>query len=280
MVNANAIGLKLQNCPKGCSMEPIYTKIGEHLIKMVCHSNTIVNWIHTNFPAADPTNADPDLWIDIAEGYGSSFVDYHVEIAKEADLISFRRADYLIEADLDYRQAKVSVYDDLALKHALMNLYSSYLVHHQWGLLVHSSCVIDKGKAYIFAGHSGAGKSTAAKLSSPRELLSDEAAVVKITPGKITVFNSPFRSELGGSGDQESRPLENIYILHQALENKRVPLSKSSGFLQLIGKIFYWSHSPEETRKILGLLKNLADTVPIYELHFQKNNTFWELISS
>jgi hypothetical protein len=262
-------------------METIYTRNGEHLIEMVCHSNTFVKWIQTNFPAADPSKAGPDLLIHLTEGYGIPFVDYNVEITKEADTISFRRADYLIEADLDYRQAKVSVHDELALKHALMNIYSSYLVYHQWGLLVHSSCVMDKGKAYMFAGHSGAGKSTAAKLSSPRELLSDEATVVKITPDQITVFNSPFRSELEGSSDVEgSSPLGNIYILNQAIQNKTVPLSRSNGFLHLIDKIFYWSHNPEETKKILGLLQNLANTVPIYELHFQKNNTFWELISS
>jgi hypothetical protein len=261
-------------------MEPIYTKIGEHLIVMVCHSNMFVNWIQTNFPTPASTKAGPDLLIHLTEGYGIPFVDYNVEIIKKTNTISFRRADYLIETDLDYRQAKVSVHNELALKHALMNLYSSYLVHHQWGLLVHSSCVIDKEKAYMFAGHSGAGKSTAAKLSSPRELLSDEAAVVKITPDQITVFNSPFRSELEGSVTKESSPLGSIYLLNQALQNKRVPLSKSNGFLHLIDKIFYWSHSPEETKKILGLLKNLADIVPIYELHFQKNKTFWELISS
>ncbi|SEC07901.1 hypothetical protein [Paenibacillus sp. GP183] len=262
-------------------MEPIYTKIGEHVIGFVCYSNTFVNWIRANFSAADWAKAGPDLLIHLTEGYGIPFVDYNVEITKEADTISFQRADYLIEADLDYRRAKVSVHDELALKHAMMNVYSSYLVYHQWGLLVHSSCVIDKGRAYMFAGHSGAGKSTAAKLSSPRELLSDEATVVKITPDQITVFNSPFRSELEGSvGAESSGPLGSIYILHQAIHNKRVSLSKSNGFLHLIDKVFYWSHGSEETKKTLGLLQNLVNTVPIYELHFQKNNTFWELISS
>jgi hypothetical protein len=260
-------------------MELIYTKIGEHFIQVVCHSDTLMNWIQRNFPAAAPTIDKPDLFIHLTEGYGIPFVNYNVSITKEADTISFRRADYLIEADLDYRYAKASVHNELALKHALMNLYSSYLVHHQWGLVIHSSCVIDKGKAYMFAGNSGAGKSTAAELSEPRKLLSDEATIVKITPDRITVFNSPFRSELEGTGAEECSPLVSIYMLNQAIQNKIIPLSKSNGLLQLIDKIFYWSHSPEETRNILGLLQYLANIVPIYELYFQKNDTFWELIS-
>ena len=51
-----------------------------------------------------------------------------------------------------------------------MNLYSSFIAYHNWGLLIHSSCVVNKGEAHIFSGHSGAGKSTAAKLSHPRDL--------------------------------------------------------------------------------------------------------------
>jgi hypothetical protein len=260
-------------------MDTIYTKIGEHLIEMVCHSNTFANWIQTNFPTLDPTKDIPDIFIQIRDGYGISFVDYNVDISKQADVLSFRRADYLIETDLNYSNAKVSVHNELALKHALMNLYSSYLVSHQWGLLIHSSSVIDKGKAHIFAGHSGAGKSTAAKLSLPRELLSDEATLVKIMPHEITVFNSPFRSELDVTHAEAYAPLVSIQLLKQALSNHRVSLSKSNGLLYLMDKVFYWKHDPEETRKILGLLTMLVESVPLYELHFQKNDTFWELIS-
>lgn len=260
-------------------MEFMNTRIGEHEIQMVCHSDLLTNWIRRSFPAEAPTKDEPDLLIHLTAGYGIPFVDYDVLIAQEAGTISYRRADYLIAAEGDYRQAKVSVHNELALKHALMNLYSSYVVYHQWGLLIHSSCAVDRGKAHMFAGHSGAGKSTAAKLSQPRELLSDEATVVKITPDRITVFNSPFRSELEITGAAESIPLAGIHILYQSVRNQKIPLNKSNGLLNLMDKIFYWSHSPGETGNVLRLLQSLVHTVPVYELHFQKNNTFWELIS-
>lgn len=260
-------------------MERIYTKIGEHFIQILCHSETVINWIQKNFAAAAPTKVKPDLFIELTDGYGISFVDYNVTITKVTDIISFRRADYLIETDLEYRFAKISVHNELALKHALMNMYSSYVVHHKWGLLIHSSCVMDKGKAYMFAGHSGAGKSTAAKLSYPRELLSDEATIVKITPDQITVINSPFRSELDRTGAEETSPLAGIYLLNQAIDNHIVPLDKSNGFLNLMDKVFYWSHSSEETASILQLLQHVVNSVSVCELYFQKNDTFWELIS-
>ncbi|MZQ83669.1 hypothetical protein GQF01_16270 [Paenibacillus sp. 5J-6] len=260
-------------------MTRIHTTIGEHLIQIMCDSDKITKWIERNFPVVNIIKPLPDLFIKLEEGYGTAFEDYHVEIAKDADKISFQRADYLIETSLDYHDSNIAVHDELALKHALMNLYSSYLVYHQWGLLIHSSCVIDKGKAYMFAGHSGAGKSTAAKLSHPRELLSDEATIIKIVPGQITVFDSPFRSELVRSGASEKSPLTNIYVLHQATDNHIDPLSQSNSLLVLMNKVFYWSHSLDETRKIFRLLQHVVTSVSISELHFQKNETFWELIS-
>jgi len=250
------------------------------LIQVTTVSLNLMNMFKRNFHCSPVVSEiQPDILIHIEEGYGVPFVNYEVEIIKEANQICFRRADYLIKVDSIYQNARISVCDELALKHALIHLYSSYIIYKNWGLLLHSSCVIENGKAHIFAGRSGAGKSTAAGLSYPRELLSDEATLVKITTDQITVFNSPFRSELAVTGTEKCAPLASIQLLYQAQQNKRIPLAKSAGLLELMDKVFYWAHEPVETGRILKFMRELANAVPIYELYFQKNHTFWELIS-
>ncbi|MFT9597380.1 hypothetical protein [Mesobacillus sp.] len=220
-----------------------------------------------------------DMNVDIFDGFGTSFTDYHVKVQKDSSKITFKRSDYLIESTPDYTSATIHVHDELALKHALMNLYSSYIVYHNWGLLIHSSCAIENGKAQIFAGQSGAGKSTAARLSEPRALLSDEATIVKISENGITVFDSPFRSELPSTGYQQPRSLAGIQLLHQAESNRIEKMRKPDALLSLMDKVFYWSHDPVETQRIMGLLRTLVVKVPVYELYFRKDPTFWELIS-
>jgi hypothetical protein len=255
-------------------------KVGEHFIKVLCHSDQFLNFLKNNFQLVSDTRYRTlDITIQLKDGYGVSFTNYDVEITKLENHISYRRADYLIEVDNEFGYALVSVYDELALKHALMNLYSAFIVHHNWGVLLHSSCAIDNNRAHIFSGQSGAGKSTAARLSAPRDLLSDEATIVKITSEEITVFNSPFRSEIKSKTIVEPQPLESIQLLNQALQNNRVKLKKSDALIQLLDKVFYWAHSPEETVRIFNLLNKLVETVPVYELYFQKNDRFWELIS-
>ncbi|MBT2642219.1 hypothetical protein J7I80_08280 [Bacillus sp. ISL-41] len=258
-------------------MNQIQTKIGDHYIKLISETEIIHTYINSRFKNIEGYFKE-DLTIQITDGYGVPFRDYNVEIDRSANVITYQRADYLIEVDLEFNSAKLSVFDDLALKHALTNLYSAFVVHHNWGLLIHSSCVIDNGSAQIFAGYSGAGKSTAAKLSYPRTLLSDEATLVKIASDGIKVFNSPFRSELEAGEFDGNVDLKGVQILLQSLSNNRIKLAKSDALLQIMDKIFFWPTDQREINTIVRLLTVLVNKVPVYHLHFQKNNTFWELI--
>lgn len=258
-------------------MSQFSSRIGQHSICLIYNKEELYKWMSCNF--FKEKISEPHIQILLKDGYGTHLTDYHVEIQKVAGKITFKRADYLIESTPDYTSATIHVHDELALKHALMNLYSSYIVYHNWGLLIHSSCAIQNGKAHIFVGHSGAGKSTAARLSDPRELLSDEATIVKISEDEITVFDSPFRSELQSTGYQQPSPLAGIHLLHQAEANRLEKMRKPDALLSLMDKVFYWSHDPVETQRIMGLLRTLVEKVPVYDLHFRKDPTFWELIS-
>ncbi|RDI45727.1 hypothetical protein [Falsibacillus pallidus] len=260
-------------------MNIIHTLVGEQFFQIANHSSTLSKMLDRMFYAISPMDNQPDLYININDGYGTVFLDYEVVAAKENSVISFKRADYLIEVDEEFSQANIFVHNELALKHALMNLYSSFLVHKKWGLLIHSSCVIDNGAAHIFAGPSGSGKSTAAILSHPREILSDEAAILKISENGVQVYNSPFRSEIDSRDVLATCQLRSIQMLIQAEVNERKQLSKSDALLSLIDKVFYWPYSSQETETILKLLEKVVRKVPVYQLYFQKNDTFWELIS-
>ncbi|MFJ7754505.1 hypothetical protein ACQKGI_02620 [Peribacillus muralis] len=256
-------------------MKILHTKIGEHII----HFENAPRYLFKMFRELEDENHQPDLTVTIQLDFGIPFVNDDVKENRQADRIYYRRSDYLMEVDAAFQYAEISAYDELALKHALFNLYSSFIVYHGWGLLLHSSCVIENGKAHMFAGHSGAGKSTAAKLSLPRNLLADEATIVKISSEKIEVFNSPFRSEIPSDGENGIFPLGSIQVLHQSLQNQRVRLTKSDSLITLIDKVFYWSSHPADKKMILGLLLEMASQVPVYNLFFLNNDTFWELIS-
>jgi hypothetical protein len=261
-------------------MQTFYTRIGEYHFYIKNNSPRLTPMLQRHFKMAESSfGVKPDMVITIRGEYGVPFRNYDMKIMKTRTTLMFSRADYEILVDSDYTEATVLVHDDLALKHALMNLFSSFIVNQNWGLLIHSSCVIETGNAHLFAGQSGAGKSTAARLSEPRELLSDEATLVKISPQEIRVFNSPFRSEIDPTRFEGSYPLSSIQLLHQATENRRELIRKSDALLSLFDKVFYWAHSDTETKQVMRLLSMLVEEVPVYDLEFQKDPSFWELIS-
>ncbi len=261
-------------------MKIMHTRIADHNIDIYTDSQRAWAFLSQYFFCFERREKDSGhLQIEIEMGYGVSFIDYSVETKGELDVITFKRADYKIEVDHGYKKAKIMAYDELALKHATMNLYSAFIVHHNWGILLHSSCAVDNEQAHIFTGHSGAGKSTAAELSQPRLLLSDEATIVKVQTGSVMIYNSPFRSELHAKEVEQPIPLASIQLLYQAPRNVRIQQRKSVALVELIDKVFYWSYRKEQVSQLMKLLKQVADEVPVYHLHFQKNNTFWELIS-
>lgn len=263
-------------------MRHITIKIGEHLVFVRTGSDALIEGLSRMFdtPEARATGgAGIDLVVDAEYGYGEPSPDYEVDIESDDKSITYTRKDYRLVIDSAYRRATIAAYNNFSLKHGVMNLYSAFIVHHGWGLMMHSSCVVEEGKAYLFAGQSGAGKSTVAKLSAPRPLLSDEATLVKIDGGEATVYHSPFRSELQSSYDGGVCPLAGIHILVQSLQVERLPVTHSEGFAQLMDKVFFWAHDARDTGNVLRLLRDLVQAVPVYKLYFQKNDTFWEKIS-
>lgn len=265
-------------------MYKLHAKVAEHLIEFTTASNHVRTKLQHVFRATEDSllthaHESADLFINIEDGFGSPFAGFTVAVNRAGNAVTYDRADYQISMDPDFRRATVRVYDDFALKHALTNVYSSYMIHHKWGLLVHSSCVIEDGQAHLFAGHSGAGKSTVAALSQPRSLLSDEATIVRIRNGEVRVFDSPFRSGVEPDFLERAYPLKAIHLLHQATSVARSAVPRPDAVLQLVDKIFYWAHEPSETVNILRLFRDLVQVVPVYDLYFPKNSTFWEAIS-
>ncbi len=263
-------------------MHTCYIQIGDHTVFVTTADPSSIGWIHKHFKVIREDEWDdclPDIYIRIRNGYGQKAVHYDVVIHEEEAKVLYEREDYLMEIDHDYRRGLLRVHDELALKHALMAMYSAYIVHYNWGLMIHSSCVAEAGESYLFAGQSGAGKSTVVELSLPRTILSDEATLVRIGPDGIFAYDSPFRSDSSSSFEQACLPLKGIYLLEQSLKIVTDRIKPTEAVLRLMDKIFYWAVNPTETVRVLSMCRQLAEQVPSYKLYFQKNDLFWECIS-
>lgn len=263
-------------------MYTVYAQIGTHILFMSTKEDHVYEWITAQFHIVHVEGTHgpiPDMYVRIQSGYGAPVQDITVDARKEGQRITYRRDDFYIETDVNYERVQISVHDDVALNHALMTVYSAFIVHRRWGLMIHSSCVRQGDCAYLFAGQSGAGKSTVAMLSQPRTILSDEATLVRLETGEALVYDSPFRSDSTPTFDPYPVRLRGIHLLTQSLMIERMPMRPSELVYRLMDKIFYWAVDPAETVGLLKMCGQLAECVPAYDLYFQKNDLFWERIS-
>lgn len=263
-------------------MHTAYIQIARHRIFVSTREDQVMDWVTSQFRTIEPLEPEdvlPDMYLRISAGYGKPPENLQVNIRREGTRLIYRRDDFLLETDDRYHRATLSIHDDTSLNHALMTLYSAHIVHHRWGLMMHASCIVQGGQGHLFAGQSGAGKSTVAMLSRPRTVLSDEASIVCLAEGDPIVFDSPFRSDSEPTFDPDPVPLGSIHLLTQSLLIDRKPIRPSDLVYRIMDKIFYWAADPAETVKLIGLAGKLAERVPAYDLYFQKNNLFWERIS-
>ena len=99
--------------------------------------------------------------------------------------------------DRDNYQAKVCVKENwsFGVNNAIMVMYALATANSQTALF-HSSVVSYQGKAYMFLGHSGTGKSTHSSLwlkyIEGTELVNDDNPVVRIIDGVARVYGSPW----------------------------------------------------------------------------------------
>lgn len=265
-------------------MEIYWREIGDFAVKINCLSEDPGRSVRRMFgERRPPEHMDPANHCELNIRHGCEAnvrgLDTVVSRTREGGWL-FVRPDYRLELSPDFRKADIEFYDYIALRCVMINWFSAVAARERWGLVVHSSCVIHNGEAYLFAGYSGDGKSTVAFLSQPRGLLSDEASLVKLAPGeRPMVYDSPMRSGLLQPAPVRRVPLKAVYFLHKSSEIRTRQIPGSLAFMHMFDKVWYWRHDPVHAREVVRLCKRLVESVPMYGLEFQKNDLFWEAIS-
>lgn len=141
------------------------------------------------------------------------------------------------------------------------------LIRHRRALL-HSALIRLRGKAVLFCGRSGIGKSTQASLwqdTLGAEILNGDRAVIFPRSGAFWGSGSPY---CGSSGiySPEEAPIAAIVLLEQAPENTIVPVSPAKALRTFLRETVQNTWDDGYTRSLLALLADLARSVPIYAL--------------
>lgn len=148
------------------------------------------------------------------------------------------------------------------------------------GVLLHASAVRDGERGLLFSGVSGAGKSTMASLWVGRpgvKVLSDDRVIVREREGRFWAYGTPWHGSARISSP-EAVPLDTIYVLRHAGENRAAPLQPLDAASRLLVRSFPTFWDSEGMAFTLRFLANLCQRVPCHDLGFTPEERIVDLI--
>lgn len=169
------------------------------------------------------------------------------------------------------------VRNEYALDSLLRVLLSWRLLSHS-GFLLHAATVIRNGKAQVFTGKSGAGKTTVASLAPEGSVLTDEISLVRREDGVWRAYGTPFWGEFRAAGANTSAPVAGIFRLIQATENRAALLRPREILRMLLPNVLFFSSEPAANRRLLDIISLAASEISAFDLAFRKNPSFWEAL--
>ena len=161
---------------------------------------------------------------------------------------------------------------------ALRIIYSLELVE-QGGFLLHSSSLVRNGKAFLFSGVSGAGKTTMSRLApADATLLTDEISYIRPHDGKYTAYGTPFAGELGKPGENVFAPIDQVFLLAKGPENRIDDIDSVTAVRSLLRNVLFFAADAALSRKLLDIGCDFVSRVPVRRLTFYPDSRVWDLV--
>lgn len=149
------------------------------------------------------------------------------------------------------------------------------------GFLVHACGAVVGGKAFVFAGHSGDGKTTLSRLLADEgiELLSDERVAICETDNGFVVHGTPWAGE-GEVVSSARFPLGGVFILRKAAGHRFKRGAVGTLAAEVLARSLVPYYLPEEMTRILALVKRATNEAPFGELEFNREPGLRGLLES
>jgi hypothetical protein len=155
----------------------------------------------------------------------------------------------------------------------------AWMCLEQQGLLLHASGVISNGNGHVFFGASGSGKTTVARLSLDRTVLSDDLVIIKKKGPVFRLYGVPFRGDFPEAPRHNaSADLRGLYALVKDSQHYVSPLQLQEAVARLTACVPFVMAQPAAAQRASEICFELATQVQVQSLHFRTDPGFWEVI--
>jgi hypothetical protein len=207
--------------------------------------------------------------------------DEDLRVSYESGGWTMRRGDFLAYFDPAGERGTVrQSANPYSIDSVIRIIHSLVLAQNRAGFLLHSASAIREGRALLFSGVSGAGKTTIARLAPPdAALLTDEISYVRRLDSGYYAFGTPFAGELGTAGHNVAAPIGALYFLAKGPHHRIRPLLPSLAAQKLLRNVLFFGEDRTLVETLFGLTCDFIARVPVFELTFKPEPAVWELIA-
>ncbi len=166
------------------------------------------------------------------------------------------------------------------LHYPLDQVLLMYFLSMESGAIVHSAGVVRNGRGSLFAGRSGAGKSTISTKflgMAGSSGLSDDRIIVRKAGDSFMIFGTPWHGD-AGIAVNGSAPLSQIFFLVQSAENRVERITDAEAFRRLMPVLSIPWYDKEAIARIFSFIGDLISKIPSYLLYFTPGVQVAELV--
>lgn len=226
------------------------------------------------------SGAEPEIEFDI-EITSRSFADPQAEVrvSQHNGRWNLTRGDFRAEWEPKLHRGRIWQSANPYSIDAVLRIVHTLVLARQGGFLAHSASAIRNGKAFLFAGVSGAGKTTISRLAPPdTTLLTDEISYVRKTCDGYIAHGTPFTGELAKLGENVSAPIATLYLLAQGPENQIEAVPPAEAARALLANVLFFAEDEELVQATFHAAFEFVSRVPVARLTFVPDARVWELI--
>lgn len=226
----------------------------------------------------DAGRADYEFEVDLTPPHDVG-ADDDLRVLRRSGGWSLERGDFRAEWDPKSNQGSIRQSANPYAIDSVLRIVHTFALAREGSFLMHAASAVRNGRAFLFAGASGAGKTTISRLA-PKDavLLTDEISYVRRNEDGYLAFGTPFAGELAKSGENMSAPIAAVYLLAKGPENRIEPVGAADAGRALLESILFFAQEPELVKSVFQAACEFVCRVPIYRLTFVPDAGVWEMI--
>jgi len=156
----------------------------------------------------------------------------------------------------------------VAYMESAYQFYMELILHG--GFYLHASAAVYDGRAYLFSGDSGVGKSTHSRLWQEAlpgavQIINDDKPALRRVNGVWYAYGTPWCGKDGINANTKA-PLAGLCFLKQAGDNRICRLAPAQALEKILGQTLYRMDSTARLNAFLDQLQLFLEQIPVYEL--------------